>query len=125
MVLQISLLQCNVMLSHLNAVDVVVSLCATTNNPWSLAHSHKTLDHQCVGGHRAVVVGVVELVGLKCVVVLEVVEAGDEFRARTYLAAAIETGKWMEETNCGGLERKLELSVQAHMFLFSISYMKS
>lgn len=54
---------------------------------------HTALDHQRVGGHRAVVVGIVELVGLKRVVVLEVVEAGDELRARTYLAATIATRK--------------------------------
>lgn len=92
-VLQISLLQCTVMLSHPNVVDVVVSLCATANDPRGLTHADIALDHQRVGGNCAVVVSVVELVGLKRVVVLEVVEAGNELRARTYLAAAIATGK--------------------------------
>lgn len=79
--------------SHPNVVDVVVGLCATANEPRGMTHVHFTLDHQRVAWHRAVVVSVVELVGLKRVVLLEVVEAGEEFRARTYLAAAIATGK--------------------------------
>lgn len=88
MVLLISLLQ-----SHPNVVDVIVSLGATANDPRSLPHAHVALDHQRAGGHRAVVVSVVELVGLKRVVVLEVVETCDELRARTYLTAAIANGK--------------------------------
>lgn len=76
------------MSSHLNVVDVVVSLCATTNDPRGLTHLYIALDYQRVGGHSALVVSIVELVGLKCVVVLEAVETSDELRARTHLAAA-------------------------------------
>lgn len=79
--------------SYLNTMDVVISLCATANDPRGLSHVHTTLDHQRVGGNCAVVVSVVELVGMKCVVVLEVVKAGDKLRARTHLTAAIANRK--------------------------------
>lgn len=88
MLVQLSLSWFTIVLSHLYVVDVVISLCATANDPRGLAHVHTALNHQCVCGHCALVVSIVELVGLKGVVVLEVVEAGDELWARTYLTAA-------------------------------------
>lgn len=86
--------KCNVgRMSHLNAMDVVVSLCPTANDPRGLAHAHTALDHQRVDRHCAVVISIVELMSLKRVVVLEVVEAGDKLRAGTYLTAARANGK--------------------------------
>ena len=65
----------------LHAVQLVVSLGATADDPGGLAQADLAADHQCVGGAGAAVAAIVELVGLECVVVVESVGPGDKLGA--------------------------------------------
>ena len=75
---------------HLNAVQVVLGLRATADDPGGLAQAQAAPDHQGVAGLGAVVVLVVELVSLEGVVGEETVGARQELRAWSHLTA--ETG---------------------------------
>lgn len=75
---------------HLDTVEVVLRLGTTTDDPGSLSQAQTTPDHQCVGGFGAVVVLVVELVGLEGVVGVEAIGARQKLWTWSHLTAAPE-----------------------------------
>lgn len=73
---------------YLNTVEVVLCLCAATDDPGGLAQPQSTPDDQGVGGFGAVVVLIVELVSLEGVVGVEAVGTCEELRSWSHLTTA-------------------------------------
>lgn len=81
------------MADDLDAMKLVVSLGAPTDDPGCLAQTDLASDDKRVGGICAAVAAIVKLVGLEGVIAVESVRSGDELWPRPHFTAVEEQSR--------------------------------
>lgn len=84
---------CLCMADDLDAMKLVVGLCAPTDDPGCLAQADLASDNKCVGGICTAVAAIVKLVGLEGVIVVESIRSCDELWPRPHFTTVEEKSR--------------------------------